>query len=43
MPFNRSTAVSVLLVVFVGLLAHKNGTLARLGQAINGSLTVGGR
>lgn len=43
MALNRSTAVGVLLVVFVGLLGYRSGALHRIGQAASGSLTIGGR
>jgi hypothetical protein len=40
---DKSQAVAVALAIFLGLLAYRSGLAARVGQAINGSLTVGGR
>lgn len=40
---DRSDLVAVLLLIFVGIQAYKAGIVQRVGQAINGQLTVGGQ
>lgn len=39
----KSDLVAVLLVVFIGIVTWQSGVVGRVGQAIDGKLTVGGQ